>query len=192
MSQIFNTVQEVEEQAKIRMEKVSTDLQHELTHIRTGRASVNLLDSVRVDSYGSPAPLNHVATLHVPEPALITIQPYDPSQIAAIERAIRSSDLGLNPSNDGKLIRLPIPPLNAERRKDLVKKVHHISEEHRVALRNIRRDANEGVKKLLKDKVISEDDDRRAHEEIQKLTDAGMKKIDAQSTAKEKEITELK
>ena len=192
MSQIFNTVQEVEEQAKIRMEKVSSDLQQELTHIRTGRASVNLLDSVRVDSYGSLAPLSHVATLHVPEPALITIQPYDPSQIKAIEKAILSSDLGLNPSNDGKLIRLPIPPLNAERRKDLVKKVHHISEEHRVALRNIRRDANESVKKLLKDKVISEDDDRRAHEEIQKLTDAGMKKIDAQSTAKEKEITELK
>ncbi len=192
MSQTFTTVQEVEAFTKTRMEKVSTDLQHELTHIRTGRASINLLDMVRVDSYGEMSPLNHVATLHVPEPALITIQPYDPSQIKAIERAILASDLGLNPSNDGKLIRLPIPPLTTERRKDLVKKVHNVAEEHRVALRNIRRDANESVKKLLKDKLISEDDDRRAHEEIQKLTDAGMKKIDAQSLAKEKEIMELK
>ena len=192
MPDTLKTVQEVEAHTKTRMEKVSSDLQHELTHIRTGRASVNLLDSVRVDAYGSPAPLSHVATLHVPEPALITIQPFDPSQINAIERAIRTSDLGLNPSNDGKLIRLPIPALNAERRKELVKKVHNVSEEHRVALRNIRRDANESVKKLLKDKLISEDDDRRAHDEIQKLTDTGMKKIDAQSAAKEKEITELK
>ena len=192
MSQNFKTVQEVESHSKIRMEKTATDLQHELTHIRTGRASVNLLDSVRVDAYGTPSPLSHVATLHVPEPALITIQPYDSSQINAIEKAIRNSDLGLNPSNDGKLIRLPIPPLNAERRKELVKKVHNVSEDHRVALRNVRRDANESVKKLLKDKLISEDDERRAFDEIQKLTDTGMKKIDAQSAAKEKEITELK
>jgi ribosome recycling factor len=192
MSQTFNTVPEVEAYTKTRMEKVSTDLQHELSHIRTGRASVNLLDSVRVEAYGSMSPISHVATLHVPEPALITIQPYDSSQIKAIEKAIMSSDLGLNPSNDGKLIRVPIPPINAERRKDLVKKVHHVSEEHRVALRNIRRDSNEIVKKLLKDKLISEDDDRRAHDEIQKLTDAGMKRVDAQMAAKEKEITELK
>ena len=192
MPNTLKTVQEVEEQTKTRMEKVSTDLQHELTHIRTGRASVNLLDAVRVDSYGSPAPLSHVATLHVPEPALITIQPYDSSQIKAIEKAIMSSDLGLNPSNDGKLIRVPIPPLNAERRKDLVKKCHNVAEDHRVALRNIRRDGNEGLKKLLKEKLISEDDERRALDEIQKMTDAGMKKIDAQSAAKEKEITELK
>jgi len=192
MSQTFKTVQEVEAQTKTRMEKVSTDLQLELTHIRTGRASVNLLDGVRVDAYGSLAPISHVATLHVPEPALITIQPYDSSQIKAIEKAILSSDLGLNPSNDGKLIRVPIPPLNAERRKDLVKKVHNVSEEHRVALRNVRRDSNESLKKLLKEKLISEDDERRALDEIQKLTDVGMKKIDAQSLAKEKEITELK
>ena len=192
MPQTFKTVQEVEAHSKTRMEKVSTDLQLDLTHIRTGRASVNLLDALRVDAYGSPAPLSHVATLHVPEPALITIQPYDSAQIKAIEKAILSSDLGLNPSNDGKMIRVPIPPLNAERRKELVKKVHNVSEEHRVALRNIRRDANESVKKLLKDKLISEDDDRRAHEEIQKLTDIGMKKIDAQSAAKEKDIMELK
>jgi len=192
MSTTFTSIKDVEAHARTRMEKVSADLQQELSHIRTGRASINLLDSIRVESYGSPAPLNHVATLHVPEPALITIQPYDPSQIAVIEKAIRSSDLGLNPSNDGKLIRLPIPPLNAERRKELVKKVHGVSEEHRVALRNIRRDANESLKKLLKDKLISEDDERRGLEEVQKLTDTGMKKIDAQAAAKEKEITELK
>lgn len=192
MSQTFTTAKDVEAHAKTRMEKVSTDLQHELTHIRTGRASINLLDSIRVDSYGSPSPLSHVATLHVPEPAMITVQPFDSSQIAVIEKAIRSSDLGLNPSNDGKLIRLPIPALNTERRKELVKKVHGISEEHRVALRNIRRDANEGLKKLLKDKLISEDEEHRGMEEVQKLTDAGMKRIDAQSAAKEKEITEIK
>ena len=192
MSDTLKTVQEVEAQTKIRMEKVSTDLQQELTHIRTGRASVGLLDAVRVDAYGTMSPLSHVATLHVPEPALITIQPFDSSHIKAIERAILSSGLGLNPSNDGKLIRVPVPPLNSERRRELVRKSDTLAEEHRVALRNIRRDANENVKKLLKDKLISEDDDRRAHEEIQKLTDAGMKRIDAQAQAKEKEMLELK
>jgi ribosome recycling factor len=192
MSQTFNSIKDVEAHAKTRMENVSTDLQQELTHIRTGRASINLLDSVRVEAYGSMSPLSHVATLHVPEPALITVQPFDSSQIALIEKAIRNADLGLNPSNDGKLIRLPIPALNAERRKELVKKVHNISEEHRVALRNVRRDSNESLKKLLKDKLISEDEEHGGLAEIQKLTDTGMRKIDAQSAAKEKEITELK
>jgi ribosome recycling factor len=174
------------------MEKVLSDLQHEMASIRTGRASVNLLDHIRVDAYGVPSPLNHVATLHVPEPSLITIQPYDVSQIGTIEKAIRSSELGLNPANDGKIIRVPIPPLNEERRKELVKKLHHIAEDHRVALRNIRRDANEAVKKLLKDKTISEDDDRRAHDEIQKMTDGHIQKLDQAAKAKEKEILELK
>jgi ribosome recycling factor len=174
------------------MEKVLSDLQHEMASIRTGRASIGLLDGIRVDYYGTPTPLNQVATLHVPEPSLITVQPWDVSQIGAIEKAIRASDLGLNPSNDGKIIRVPIPPLTEERRRQLVKHLHAVTEEHRVAIRNIRRDANESVKKLLKDKVISEDDERRAHEAIQKLTDEFIQKVDQASKTKEKEILELR
>jgi ribosome recycling factor len=188
----FKSVKEIEANAKTRMEKALADLQHDMAGVRTGRASVNLLDNVRADYYGTPTPLNQMATLHVPEPALITVQPWDVSQIGVIEKAIRSADLGLNPGNDGKIIRVPIPPLTEERRKDLVKKLHHIAEDHRVAMRNVRRDANENVKKLLKDKVVSEDEDRRAHEEIQKLTDASIQKLDQASKAKEKEIMELK
>jgi len=186
------SVKEIEAGAKTRMEKVLGDLQHAMASIRTGRASVNLLDAIRVDYYGTPSPLNHVGTLHVPEPSMITIQPYDISMIGAIEKAIRSSDLGLNPMNDGKIIRVPIPPLTQDRRKELVKRLHHMAEEHRVALRNIRRDANEGLKKLLKDKLISEDDERRALDEVQKLTDSQIQKVDQASTAKEKEILEVK
>lgn len=174
------------------MEKVLADLQHDMAGVRTGRASVSLLDNVRADYYGTPTPLNQLATLHVPEPALITIQPWDVSQIGVIEKSIRAADLGLNPANDGKLIRVPIPPLTEERRKELVKKLHHLAEDHRVAMRNVRRDANENVKKLLKDKVISEDEDRRAHDEIQKLTDASIQRLDQAAKAKEKEILELK
>src|SRR5216684_8483797 len=174
----FTSVKEVESHTKTRMDKALTDLIHAMSNIRTGRASVSLLDSVRVDYYGTPTPLNQLATLHVPEPSLITAQPWDVSQIGAIEKAIRSADLGLNPANDGKIIRVPIPALTEERRKEIVKRLHHIAEEHRVALRNIRRDANENVKKLLKDKLISEDDDRRAHDEIQKLTDGHIQKLD--------------
>jgi ribosome recycling factor len=188
----FKTVKEIEASAKTRMEKALADLQHDMAGVRTGRASVSLLDNVRADYYGTPTPLNQLATLHVPEPSMITVQPWDVSQIGVIEKAIRSADLGLNPGNDGKLIRVPIPPLTEERRKELVKKLHHIAEDHRVAMRNVRRDANENVKKLLKDKVISEDEDRRAHEEIQKLTDASIQKLDQAAKAKEKEILELK
>jgi ribosome recycling factor len=188
----FESVKDVEANARTRMEKVLSDLQHDMAGVRTGRASVNLLDNVRADYYGTPTPLNQMATLHVPEPSLITLQPWDVSQIGPIEKAIRGADLGLNPSNDGKLIRVPIPPLTEERRKELAKKLHHIAEDHRVAMRNIRRDANEHVKKLLKDKTISEDDDRRAHEEIQKLTDGSIQKLDTAAKAKEKEIMELK
>ena len=133
-----------------------------------------------------------MANLHVPEPSLITIQPWDISQIGPIEKAIRISDLGLNPANDGKIIRLPIPPLTEERRKELVKKLHAAAEHHRVSVRNIRRDGNENVKKLLKDKAITEDDEKRAHDEIQKLTDLFMGKIDAASKGKEKDILEIK
>jgi ribosome recycling factor len=174
------------------MEKVLADLQHAMGNIRTGRASVNLLDSVRVDYFGTPTPINQVGTLHVPEPFMITIQPWDTSLIGPIEKAIRSSELGLNPGNDGKLIRVPIPQLTEERRKEFVKKLHHVAEDHRVSLRNARRDANEQVKKLVKDKLISEDEDRRAHEEIQKMTDSYIQKLDAAAKAKEKDILEVK
>src|SRR5579864_8594732 len=188
----FKTVKEIETSARTRMEKALADLQHDMAGVRTGRASVSLLDNVRADYYGTPTPLNQLATLHVPEPSLITVQPWDVSQIGTIEKAIRSADLGLNPANDGKLIRVPIPPLTEERRKELVKKLHHIAEDHRVAMRNVRRDANENVKKLLKDKLISEDDERRALEETQKLTDGSIGKLDGAVKAKEKEIMELK
>jgi len=188
----FNSVKEIEANVKTRMEKAITDLQHELASIRTGRATLGILDHIRVDYYGTPTPLNQVANLHVPEANLITVQPWDVSQIGPIEKAIRTSDLGLNPANDGKLIRLPIPPLTEERRKDLVKKLHAGAEHHRVSVRNIRRDGNENVKKLVKDKKITEDDDKRAHDEIQKMTDAYMGKIDAAVKTKEKDILEIK
>lgn len=190
--QTFQTIKEVEANAKTRMEKALNGLQHEMAGIRTGRASVSLFDNVRVDYYGTPTPLNQLATLHVPEPAMITVQPWDVSQIGAIEKAIRSADLGLNPGNDGKIVRVPIPPLTEERRKDLVKRLHHVAEDHRVTVRNARRDANEAVKKLQKEKLVSEDDERRALDEIQKLTDAQMQKLDQAAKAKEKEILELK
>jgi ribosome recycling factor len=186
------TVKEIESNSKNRMEKVLADLQHAMASVRTGRASVSLLDSIRVDYYGTPTPLNQVATLHVPEPSMITAQPWDSSLIGPIEKAIRGSDLGLNPQNDGKLIRIPIPPLTQERRKDLVKHLHNTAEDHRVALRNIRRDANDSVKKLVKDKTISEDDERRAHDEVQKMTDGMMQKLETAVKAKEKEILEVK
>jgi len=188
----FKNVKEVESNARARMEKVLTDLQHEMASVRTGRASIGLFDSVRVDYYGSPVPLNQVAQLHVPEPAMITVQPWDTSTIREIEKAIRNADLGLNPSNDGKIIRVPIPPLTEERRRDLAKKLSHIAEERRVGLRNIRRDANEQLKKLLKDKLISEDEERQALDSVQKLTDGQISKIDQAAKAKEKEILEFK
>jgi ribosome recycling factor len=191
-SSTFKSVKEVEASAKARMDKAVTDFQQELSGIRTGRASVSIFDNLKVDYYGTPTPLNQVANLHVPEPALITIQPWDVSQIVAIEKAIRTSDLGLNPGNDGKIIRVPVPPLTEERRKDIVKRVHNVAEDHRVALRNVRRDANEHVKKLLKDKAISEDDERNALAEVQKLTDGYIGRIDAASKTKEKEILEIK
>ena len=188
----FQSIKEIEAHARTRMEKVLADLQHEMASIRTGRASVGLFDPIRVDYYGTPTPLNQVATLHVPEPSLITIQPWDVSQIGVIEKTIRASDLGLNPNNDGKIIRVPIPPLTEERRKEIVKRLHVVAEEHKVAVRNLRRDANENIKKLLKDKLVSEDDERRALDEVQKLTDAHIGKLDQAAKTKEKEILELK
>ncbi len=188
----FKNQRDVETNAKTRMDKVLTGLQQEMAAIRTGRASVGIFDNLKVDYYGTPTPLNQVSNLHVPEPTLITVQPWDVSQIGAIEKAIRSSDLGLNPANDGKIIRVPIPALTEERRKEIVKRLHHIAEEHRVALRNVRRDANEHLKKLLKDKAISEDDERRALDDVQKMTDGHIQKVDQASKTKEKEILEVK
>jgi ribosome recycling factor len=187
----MNTVKEIEASAKQRMEKALADLQHAMATIRTGRASVHLLDNVRVDYYGTPTPVNQVGNLHVPEPGMITVQPWDVSQIGPIEKAIRAADLGVNPSNDGKLIRIPVPALTEERRKELAKKLNGVAEEHRVAIRNIRRDSNDHVRKLTKDKKINEDEDRRAHDEMQKLTDGYMAKLDQAARAKEKELLEI-
>jgi ribosome recycling factor len=189
---VFASVREIEASIKSRMEKAVSDLQHAMATIRTGRASVSLLDHIRVDYYGTPTPLNQIGNLHVPEPTLITVQPWDVSQIGAIEKSIRASDLGLNPANDGKIIRIPIPPLNEERRKELVKHLHTVAEDHRVAIRNIRRDGNEAVKKLLKDKKIAEDEERRALDEVQKMTNTYMEKLDQAARSKEKEILEIR
>ena len=184
-------LEELNAETKNRMGKTVKDLRHELASIRTGRASVSILDSVRVDYYGTQLPLNQVANLSVPEPSLIMVQPWDVSRIGAIEKAIMRSNLGLMPTNNGTVIRLPIPPLTEERRKDLVKQLHRIIEQHRVAARNVRREANEIAKKLLKDKRISEDDQHRNHDEIQKLTGSFIKEIEAIGAGKEKEILEI-
>lgn len=188
MSETFTTTKQIETHAKQRMDKVITDLNHEMTTIRTGRANASMLDNVRVDFYGTPTPLNQVGNISAPEAGLLTIAPWDSSVIGAIEKAIRTAELGLNPANDGKLIRIPIPPLNAERRKELAKKLSGMAEDHRVALRNIRRDANDHIKKLVKDKAISEDDEKRGLEEVQKMTDGFIKKLDEAAKAKEKDI----
>ncbi len=182
------TLREVQAQSKARMEKTLEDLRAALATIRTGRASISLLDHVKMDYYGTPTPVNQLATLSVPEHSMILVQPWDVSQIGNLEKAIRTSDLGLNPMNDGKLIRVPIPPLTEERRKELVKHLHKVLEEHRVAARNIRRDANEHIKRLLKDKKISEDEERKAHDEVQKMTDDYIKRIDELGKGKEKDV----
>jgi ribosome recycling factor len=179
-------------QLKSRMEKAVEDFRKAMAGVRTGRASVHMLDGVTVDYYGSQMPLNQIAQVHAPEPQLITVQPFDPSSLGAIEKAIRGGDLGLNPMNDGKLIRVPVPPLTQERRQDMVKVLHRILEEHRTAVRNIRRDGNDAIKKSLKDKKISEDEEKRALDEIQKLTDDEIRKMEEMSKAKEKEVLELK
>src|SRR5436853_3203465 len=158
-------------QIRKRMEKAIDDIRKELSSIRTGRASISILDNIQVDYYGVPTPINQLAQLGTPEPTLITVQPYDVSLVGPIDKAIRASDLGLNPSNDGRLIRVPIPPLTEDRRKQLVKQMHTELEDHRTAVRNIRREVNDALKKLLKDKTISEDEEKRALEEIQKTTD---------------------
>ncbi len=179
-------------QLKTRMDKAVEDFRTEMAAVRTGRASVHMLDSVQLEYYGTMMPLNQVAQVHAPEPQLITVQPFDPSTLGNIEKAIRAADLGLNPMNDGKIIRVPVPPLTEERRKDMVKHLHKILEEHRTAVRNVRREGNDMIKKAMKDKKITEDDERRALDEMQKLTDDEIKKMEQMSTAKEKEVLELK
>jgi ribosome recycling factor len=179
-------------QLKTRMEKAVADFRKELAATRTGRASVHMLDSVNVEYYGSQMPLNQIAQVHAPEPQLITVQPFDASSLAAIEKAIRSADIGLNPMNDGKIVRVPVPALTEERRRDMVKHLHKVLEEHRTAIRNIRRDGNDAIKKAMKDKKITEDDEKRSIEEIQKLTDDEIKKMEDMSKAKEKEVMEIK
>lgn len=174
--------------ARKRMDSAVEDARKKLAAVRTGRASVNLLDNVTIEYYGATMPLNQVATIHAPEPTMLTVAPFDPTQLNAIEKALRASDLGLNPSNDGKLIRVPIPPLTEERRKQMVKVVHEVAEEHRTAIRNVRRDANDHLKKLLKDKAISEDNERDALDQVQKLTDQHISKLNEVAAQKEKDI----
>ena len=185
-------LREMNIQLKTRMDKAVEDFRKAMAATRTGRASVHMLDSVNVDYYGSQMPLNQIAQVHAPEAQLITVQPFDPSSLGAIEKAIRAGDLVLNPMNDGKIIRVPVPPLTEERRKDMVKHLHKVLEEHRTAIRNIRRDGNDGIKKALKDKKITEDEEKRALDEIQRLTDDEIKKMEDMSKAKEKEVLELK
>jgi len=179
-------------QAKTRMEKAVDDFRKELAGLRTGRANVALLDHVRVDYHGTPMPINQLGTLSVPEPTMILIAPWDPTAVTAIDKSIRTSDLGLNPSSDGKLIRVPIPPLTEERRKDLVKHLHKVLENHRTAVRNIRRDIKEAIERFEKEKKISEDERKRYIEELDKLTHSETKKLEDLSAAKEKEILEIK
>ena len=179
-------------QAKTRMEKAVEDFRRELSTVRTGRANVALLENVRVDYHGTPMPINQLGTMNVPDPAMIVISPWDPGALAPIDKAIRTADLGLNPTNDGKVVRVPIPALTEDRRKELVRHIHKILENHRTAVRNIRRDVKEAVEKLEKEKKISEDEKKRSLEELEKLTHAETQKIEGLSAAKEKEVLELK
>jgi ribosome recycling factor len=174
-----------------RMDKSVEATAHELSTVRTGRASSALLERLTVDYYGQQTPLNQLATINVPEPRMLTVQPYDPSVVKAIERAIQESDLGLTPANDGKIIRLPIPQLTEERRKELVKVVRHLSEEGRVSVRNVRRDVMHHLKDLVKAGDVGDDDERRAEERAQKLTDEHVKRIDDLLKRKEEEIMEV-
>src|SRR5712671_76520 len=181
-------LREIYSQLKSRMDKAVEDFRKAMAATRTGRASVHMLDSVTVDYYGSQMPLNQIAQVHAPEAQLITVQPFDPSSLGAIEKSIRAAELGLNPMNDGKIIRIPVPPLTEERRKEMVKHLHKVLEDHRTAVRNIRRDGNDAIKKAMKDKKISEDDERKSLDEIQKLTDDEIKKMEEMCKNKEKEV----
>jgi ribosome recycling factor len=179
-------------QARARMEKAVEDFRKELAGVRTGRANVALLDHIRVDYHGTSMPVNQLGTLSVPEPTMIVISPWDPGAVAMIDKAIRISELGLNPANDGKVIRVPIPPLNEERRNDIVKHLHKVLENHRTAVRSIRHDIKAAIEKLEKEKTISEDERKRSVEELEKLTHSETKKIEDTCAVKEKEILEVK
>jgi ribosome recycling factor len=182
------SVDTVLSETKPKMEGVIEDLKRKLSNVRTGRATVGLLDGISVDYYGTPTPLSQMATVNVPEPQMLTVQPWDASQIPSIEKAINQANLGFNPSNDGKMIRLPIPALNEERRKQLAKQVHEIAEEHKIAVRNVRHASNDALKKMLKDKEISEDDERFGLDEVQKHTNTFIGKIDELAKTKDQEI----
>ena len=186
------TTKDAMAQAKTRMEKAVEDFRKELAGVRTGRANVGLLDHIRVDYHGTPMPVNQLAALSVPDPTMILIAPWDPSAVAMIDKAIRTSDLGLNPSSDGKVLRVPIPSLTEERRKELVKHLHKVLENHRTAVRNIRRDIKEAVEKLEKEHKISEDDRKRSLDELEKLTHSETRKLEDLSAVKEKEVMEIK
>ena len=184
----FNDLTGMFTEVKTRMDGAIDRVRRDMAGVRTGRATVTLLDNVHVEAYGSKMPINQVATLSVPEPALIVAQPFDPSIIKELEKAIRLSDLGLNPANDGKVMRIPIPPLTDERRKELSRHVHKLSEEGRNSVRQVRRDANERLKKLLKDSKVSEDDERKGLEHVQKITDEHVKLIDDLQKKKDQEL----
>src|SRR5271170_718594 len=184
-------LKEIQQQLKSRMEKAVDDFRSNLASTRTGRASVHMLDQVKVPYYGSDTPLNQVGQVTAPDANLILVQPWDPSILGDIEKALRASDLGFNPQNDGKIIRIPIPPMTEERRREVVKHLNKTLEERKTVIRNIRRDGNDAIKKAAKDKAISADEEKRSLEEIQKLTDDEIKRMDEMSKAKEKEIMQI-
>jgi ribosome recycling factor len=188
----FDNTQQALAAARTRMEKAVDDFRKELATIRTGRANATLLDNVRVDYHGTPMPVNQLGSMTVPDPTMIVISPWDPSAVALIDKAIRTADLGLNPTNDGKVVRVPIPALTEDRRKDLVKQLHKVLENHRTAVRNIRRDLKEAIEKLEKEKKISEDEKKRSLDELEKLSHSETKKIEDLSAAKEKEGMQIK
>jgi ribosome recycling factor len=179
------------QQLKLRMDKAVQDFQANLASTRTGRASIQMLEHVKVDYYGTPTPLNQVGQLTTPDANMIVIQPWDPSIIVEIEKALRTSDLGFNPQNDGKIVRVPVPPMTEERRREVVKHLNKVLEEHRTAVRNIRRDGNDAIKKAAKEKKISEDEEKRALEEMQKLTDDEIRRMEEMSKRKEAEVMHI-
>jgi ribosome recycling factor len=186
------TTKEAIASARTRMEKAVDDFRKELATVRTGRANAGILESIRVDFYGTPTPVNQLGTVTVPEPTMLVISPWDPSVVGAIDKAIRASDLGLNPTNDGKVVRIPIPSPTEERRKELVKHIHKVLENHRTAVRNIRRDIKEAIDKLEKDKKISQDEQKRSLDELEKVSHSETKKIEDLSAMKEKEVMEIR
>lgn len=184
-------LKEANAQLRSRMDKAVADFQTNLGSLRTGRASIHMLDQVKVDYYGTPTPLNQIAQLNTPDPNMIEVKPWDVSLIGEIEKALRTSDLGFNPQNDGKIVRIPVPPMTEERRREVVKHLNRVLEDHRTAVRNIRRDGNEIIKKAAKDKKIAEDEEKRSLEEIQKLTDEEIKKMEEMAKKKEAEVMQV-